>query len=209
VKKMLAFTAILMFCGQAYSSPAVGFRLGMNVANATHGPDYDYQSDAKIGLILGGAFEAAISKKGNRTIRLEAAYVQKGWQKSGEAYGTEVSTKAEIDEFVLTPMVVFRFSDYETNWYILAGMDVGLNIKARQSLNVDGVEVTKDIPGWNSTNVGLDVGAGILYPSGRGEFLTELRFNLGVTDMYEGADWDPMTNGAQLIFGYNFTVPTK
>jgi hypothetical protein len=208
VKKLLALAVIFIFCGQAFSATAFGLRGGVNLANATHGPDYDYQSDAKVGLILGGAFEAAISKRGNRRIRLEAAYVQKGWQNGGEAYGTEITQKAEIDEIVFTPAMLFVYSQYEKDWYILAGVDIGLNLKAKATTTTDGHRESADIPDWNSTNLGVDLGVGMLYPMGRGELLSELRLNFGLTDMYKGDNWDPKTNGVQLIFGYNFSVPT-
>ncbi len=208
VKIILIFIAVLLIAGQVYSTPAFGLRLGLNSANATHGPDNDYKSDPKSGLILGGAIEAAISKKGNRTIRLEVAYVQKGWQESGSFLGIGYAGKAEIDELVFTPAVVFRLSNTKTIPYLLVGMDLGLNLKAKGTVQSLGLQGTYDLPDWNSTNVGLDFGAGLIFPSGSGEFLTELRFNIGMTNMYTGdLDQEIMTNGVQFILGYNFTVP--
>ncbi|MBU0693003.1 outer membrane beta-barrel protein [bacterium] len=209
MKKVIPLLIIsLLLVGQAYSKPAFGLRLGLNSANATHGPDEnDYQSDSKAGLILGGAFEAAISKNGNRTIRIEASYVQKGWQDSGELFGVGISGKADIDEFVFTPAVIFRLSDAKTIPYILVGADVGFTMKAKATVDVGGLEGTADIPDWEGTDAGLDLGVGLLFPSGEGEFLTELRFSIGMTDMYPGDDWDPTTNNVEFILGYNFTVP--
>lgn len=208
MKKLFLLIIVLLIAGQAYSRPAFGLRLGLNSANATYGEDNDYKSDPKAGLILGGAFEAAITKKGNRTIRVEAAFVQKGWQDSGEILGIGVSGKADIDEFVITPAVIFRLSDAKVNPYLLVGADVGFTLQAKSTVNIGGLEATADIPDWEGTNVGLDFGVGLLFPSGGGEFLTELRFNIGMTDMYPGDDWDPVTNGVEFILGYNFTVPS-
>ena len=134
MKKVLILVAVLLIAGQAYSKPAFGLRLGLNSANATHGPDGDYTSDAKAGLILGGALEVAINKKANRTIRLEAAYVQKGWQDNGSVFLTDVSGKVDIDEFVFTPMVIFKLSDGKTIPYLLVGADVGFTLKSKATI---------------------------------------------------------------------------
>jgi len=207
VKNAIVLLLALMVAGQAYGSATFGLRLGLISANATHGPSNNYESDPKSGVIVGGALEASLNKKGNRTIRLEFAYVQKGWQESVEILGLGVSGKAEVDELVFTPAVVFRLSDSKTVPYILFGMDLGLTLKSEATVQAGGFYATGDIPDWESTNVGLDLGAGLLFPSGEGEFLTELRFNIGMTDMHPSEEWDVMTNGVQFIVGYNFEVP--
>lgn len=208
MKKVILLLLIsLVLVGQAYSKPAFGLRLGLNSANATHGPEEsNISSDSKTGIILGGALEVAINKKANRTIRFEAAYVQKGFRNL-YAQGVGISGTAEVDEFVFTPAVIFRLSDAKTIPYLLVGADVGFTTKSKALIPVGNLLIEGDIPDWEGTDVSLDLGAGLLFPSGEGEFLTELRFSIGMTDMYPGDDWDPTTNNVEFILGYNFTVP--
>jgi hypothetical protein len=210
VKKILVFFVILVFCGQAFSAPAFGLRGGLNVANATHGPDHDYQSDSRNGLILGGGIEFSISESNRRTLRVEFAYVEKGWRQGGDFLGIAYNGDAEINEFVLTPAVLFRFPSDQISPFIAVGADVGINLKAKGTVNFGDEEISGDIEDWSDINAGVDLGGGLIFPTGKGEIETELRFNIGLMNMYTGdADYSVNTNGIQFIFGYNFTKPEK
>ena len=215
MKNLLIVICILAFSALSFGKPAFGIRGGLNFANASHDPEGDYESSTKVGLLIGGNVEFSLSPANTTTLRFEWLYAQKGWKEEGTLHvsgfgDVDYEGTSTVDEFVLAPFIVQRFPAEGVTPFIQFGPELGLNLTAEAEADAVGMTFTEDIPDWSDMNFSINFGGGLAFPTGKGEFIIDVRYNYGLLNMYTGdADYDVKTNGIQFMAGYNFSMPEK
>jgi hypothetical protein len=212
------FLVVLIICavfyGNAWAGPAFGVKAGLNLANASVDPSEGMSYKVKSGFILGGTAEFSLTPSNKTTIRVEGLYVQKGWKESMQilydGYFIDYEGSASVDELVLAPFLVLRFPSQGVSPFLQGGLELGFNLSATGKMEAGGESVSGVLMDWSGTNLGFNIGGGVAVPSGKGEVVFDVRYNLGLTNMYTGSGTGTIkTNGIQLCVGYNFSVPTK
>ena len=203
-------TFLQLTCGPSLAKPAFGIKGGVNFAGATFDPEAISDIESRICTLVGMAAETSLNSKNTILGRLEAMVVQKGWRMEYEALGYKNEASANIDEFVLAPSLVVRFPSEKLTPYIMGGMELGINLDAKYKTEFLGSTIEGGIDDWSKTNAGLNIGAGGAIPTGQGEIIVEIRYNLGLYNMItDGGEQSIKTNGTQVVFGYMFSVATK
>lgn len=205
---------ILTAVSVSHAKPGFGFKGGINLAGVTLDPDYGIDVSRKVGVMLGGVGEVSLNDKNTLIGRGSVLYVQKGWKEEGlvlidgDLYDYEGT--ASIEELVLAPSLCVRFPSQSMTPFIVGGLELGMNLSAKGEIEIEGFSGEDDFEDWSSTNLGLNIGAGAVVPSGKGEIVLEISYNLGLSNMYTGdEDGSTKTNGIQLSVGYLFSSPTK
>ncbi|MCC6475649.1 PorT family protein [bacterium] len=213
MKKVLCLLLVLLAVTMiANAKPAFGIKAGMNLASVTTDPEADSDISSKFGIMLGGFAEMSFNSKNTIMGRGSVMYVQKGWKEEYDSFGDHFESTASVDELVLAPSVVVRFPSKGFTPFIQGGLELGLNLKAEGKDEWNGESETYDFENWSSTNIGFNIGAGGAIPSGKGEIVIDLIYNIGLSNMYSGDnadDYSIKTNGIQLTLGYLFSTPTK
>ena len=200
-----AIFVILMLtlaASSALAMPIFGAKLGLNLANVTTDPTpTGWEYGMRTGLIIGGTADFMLPNP-QMSIRGELAYAMKG----SEVTFTGGDATMKLDEVVLAPFFVYRFASESFVPFLQIGPELGFVM----SHEMESSGTTTDIADYASTNFSLNIGAGVAKAMGKGEGTLDLRYNLGLSNMYTGsASYTSKTNGIQLLFGYNFNVPTK
>jgi hypothetical protein len=217
MKRVLWFTlmGLLVFSTPLWAASAFGVKGGLNLANIAEDPKGEGVSyGIRTGIMVGGSVEIPLTPTNKLTLRSEALYAMKGSKISGSIGGVDVKSTIQVDELVVAPFLVFRFPSQGFTPFLQFGPELGLNVthkaKSEATANGQSASETTDLTDWASTNFGLNLGAGAAIPAGRGEVLFDVRYNLGLANMYTGAgSLTDKTNGIQILIGYNFTVPKK
>jgi hypothetical protein len=211
---ILLATAMMFIAGQVWAGPTFGVKGGLNLANMSVDPSNNVSYGMRTGILVGGNVEFALSSNDKITLRGEALYVMKGTKATYTVNGMDVKETDKTDELVLAPFLVIRFPSEGFTPFIQAGPELGLNVthsyKAEGTQNGQTQSQSGDLKDWGSTDFSLNFGAGILIPAGDGEVLFDLRYNLGLSNMYTGPGSTTAKNdGVQICIGYNFKKPTK
>ena len=217
MKRVLWFTlmALLVFSTPLWAASAFGVKGGLNLANIAEDPEPEGVSiGIRTGIAVGGSVEIPLTPTNKLTLRGEVLYVMKGTKLSGTEADYDFKSTITVDELVVAPFLVFRFPSQGFTPFLQFGPEVGLNVthKYKSEVTINGVSTSGsgNLDDWASTNFGLNIGAGAAIPAGRGEVLFDVRYNLGLANMYTGpGTGTDKTNGIQLLMGYNFTVPKK
>ena len=197
---------LLAYAGTASASTlSLGLKAGVNLANTTESPKVT-GTDYKIrpGLIIGPMAEIGIPMSG-LSVRGELLYTMKGskFSNHNSLAGINTDGTMKLDEFVFAPFLVYKLPTPVVKPFIEAGPEVGFVLTHKATMG----SATSDIPDYAKTNVGLNVGAGVSLPLGTATGSVDLRYNLGLTNMYTGAgDLKEKTNGIQLMLGYAFSI---
>jgi hypothetical protein len=217
MKRVLWFAlmGLLVFSAPSWAASAFGVKGGLNLANIAEDPKAQgFSYDIRTGIMVGGSVEIPLTPTNKLTLRGEALYVMKGSKISGSILGVDTKSTIAVDELVLAPFLVFRFPSQGFTPFLQFGPELGLNvthkIKVEATANGQSASETDNLDDWGSTNFGINIGAGAAIPAGRGEVLFDVRYNLGLANMYTGpGTGTDKTNGIQILIGYNFTVPKK
>lgn len=211
-KSLCLLVALLVVAAIAEAKPAFGIKAGMNLASVSTDPKTESDISSKFGIMLGGFAEMSFNSKNTILGRGSVMYVQKGWKEEFDFFGDHYESTASVDELVLAPSIVVRFPSKGFTPFIQGGLELGLNLNAKAKDEWAGQSDTYDLENWSSTNIGFNIGAGGAIPSGKGEIIIDLNYNIGLSNMYTGdyaEDFSLWTNGIQLTLGYLFSVPTK
>ena len=175
-------------CGPALAqaSPAAardsafswGLKGGVNFANALLAPDLPtgFSKSARTGF-LGGAFaEARLSDV--FSVQFEAFYTQKGFEVSSAA--GKATYRLDYLEFPLTAKATFGSGPLRP--YLFAGPNVGYRLSA----DVDTGSSSADFrDATRTTDIGVDLGAGVSYRLSRGTgLLLEGRYSVGLVNIF-------------------------
>jgi hypothetical protein len=203
MKRAISIALVLLVAtGSTLAMPTFGAKLGLNLANVSVDPKATgVEYSMRPGLFIGGMADFALSNP-NMSIRGELAYAMKG---SKITY-TAGDATMKLDEVVVAPFFVYHFAGQQFSPFLQIGPELGFVMSHKSESS----GTTTDIADYASTNFSLNIGAGVSKPIGKGEGTIDLRYNLGLSNMYTGpASYTSKTNGIQLLFGYNFTVQTK
>jgi hypothetical protein len=216
-------------------TPAVGLRLGLNVANVHAEPATPATTyGTRTGLLLGGTVEMPFSDSSPFSVGLELMYAQKGSRPSVDTTGTirisdaqDLTIKAhmdgilKVDELVAAPLLRARIPAGQTKIFVEFGPEFGFNMKhtSKGSIRIQPVgltfpvapitlDSTMDIADWKRNSFGLNFGLGLALPATHGEVIFDLRYNLGLTNMYTGSleDVRVKTRSYYILAGYNFIL---
>jgi hypothetical protein len=167
---------------------ALGLKAGVNFANAALDPNDWAKKSARMGFLFGGIVEYTI----NSMVALQAqpAYCQRGVVLEETSRGTDIKATLKLDYFEIPLLVKLTFGSTELKPYVFAGPNVAILLSAKNKLEVGGNTQEEDIEKdtFSSTDMGLDIGAGIGYwlKSNMGLFL-DARYSLGLTDVDNSA----------------------
>ncbi len=174
-----------------------GIKAGLSVANFTGADASGFSS--KTGFAFGGFLEFSLSP--SLALQPELYYVMKG------ASVSPLSIKLSYLEVpVLLKMTIPTAGQISPNFYV--GPFFSVMLSADASANGQSASVSDF---FNSTDVGLTVGAGIGFPVTRGKITIDGRYDLGLTKPWKSVDTQigpvvpDIKNGAILLLvGYSF-----
>lgn len=213
---------LIALAGTVRGASSVGIRAGVNWANITENPTIEGRDwRPRPGPIIGAACEWQFSGTSPASLRLEAAYAAKGGRVRDQGMwssSNDVRTDAiiQVDEVVLTPLFLLHFPVPYVSAFLEFGPEIGLNVKheIRTSTSVRlqqdptreiwHSDTTASLTYWKGTNVGLNLGAGVAVPTGRGEIVLDVRYNAGLSNMNNSSLAETeRTRGVQFLLGYN------
>ena len=174
----------------------------MNVANALLAPDLPpgFSKSSRTGF-LGGAFaEARLSD--TFSVQVEAFYTQKGFEISS-ATG-KATYRLDYVEVPLTAKATFCSGPLRP--YLFTGPAVGFRLSAKTETSQTSGDFTDFT---RSTDLGVDVGAGVLYRlDGGAALLLEGRYSIGLVNVFDSgpAGGTVNTRDLKILAGVKFGV---
>jgi len=201
---------VAVFCGQSYADFRVGLKGGVHMGNASIDATPEPETSLRVGTIHGPYGEIIPMGGGMFAFRIEALWVDKGWSEDVTILSNTYTQDVSIKELALDPFVLLYFGDaqYGTAPFLQAGPDLGLSINNISRTDADPAQFS-EFDEWASINFGLNFGAGVSFRMGMGKLVLDARYNLGLSNMNDApapADFDVMTNGIQVLVGYDFSV---
>ena len=182
-----------------------GLKGGVNFANVLLAPDLPpgFSKSARTGF-LGGAFaEARLSD--TFSVQLEAFYTQKGFEIASAA--GKATYRLDYLELPLTAKATFGSGPLRP--YLFAGPVVGFRLSA-------GVETASGSGDFQdstrTTDLGLDLGAGVLYRVNPGTALVlEGRYSVGLVNVFNTgpAGGTVNTRDLKILVGVSFALGTS
>ena len=135
---------------------------------------------------LNAAFFAEIGLSKAVALQPELHYIQKGWRQNFGFFEDEDSF-IKFNYVEIPVLFKYRFGKFEaTNGYAILGPSIGYALSGKGKDGISGETEKLDFDeadGFNRTDFGLVIGAGINIPAGPGSFVLDLRYNLGITTM--------------------------
>jgi hypothetical protein len=164
---------------------ALGLRAGVNIANVSLDPGLDggNTKSARMGFLFGGIFEYAI----NNMIALQAqpAYCQRGYKLESTEFIPTLTGTIKLDYIEVPVLVKLTFGSTEFKPYVFAGPNIAMLLSAKSKVEMGGQSQENDFKdNVKSTDLGLDVGAGVSYwlKADMGLYL-DARYSLGLTNL--------------------------
>jgi len=201
-----ALLVIVSLTCVAAAAPQIGVKGGVNLASASYDPDHPSVTiETNEGLLIGATIGLPVDRARNLHFRGEVFYVQRGWDEKVSIGGASFTSGIDVEEIVVAPFLIYRYPTTGAQPFVEVGPELGFNTKAR--IRGDRIE---DLTDWETVNYCLDLGGGLVIPSGKGgEIVLEGRYSLGLADVYGESLLDINTRGVQLLIGFNFPPPRK
>lgn len=190
-KIVMAAIAVLGLstAAQAQMDVKFGPKVGLNLASISDLND----SSMRTAYYVGAVAEFKINSR--FSIQPEIVYSAQGAE--GKNFGIKTKFK---NDYVTVPVMAKIYLIDGLNFEI--GPQIGFLVNAKGSVDVNGVEVGKDLKSdLKSTDVSLGLGAAYELPMG---FFVNARYNLGLTKVVEDDNSDSKNNVIQLGAGYKF-----
>jgi hypothetical protein len=169
---VLACIGLLSIAGTVAAQPAVGLKAGLSLAKLTGDDVGDVQT--KAGFLIGGF--AAIPLGENTALQPEILYTRKG----AKADGLGVDEVLSLD-YVDVP-ILFRFTVAGEGARPIFLLGPSIGFKTSDKYTIDGEEA--DIGDIKGTDFGLVFGLGAQIK----QFVGEVRYNLGLTNIFDVPD---------------------
>jgi hypothetical protein len=215
MKKLSVFVCVLGMIlaaasidANAQGKIALGLKAGINLANVSLDPAPDATKSARMGFLFGGIFEYTL----NNMIALQAqpAYCQRGGVLEGTVFGESVKSTTKLDYLEIPLLVKLTFGSAEMKPYVFAGPNIAILLSAKTKAEVGANTQEEDIDkaNLNSTDMGLDIGAGIGYwlKADMGIFL-DARYSLGLTDIdKQSSDYTVKSGDIKICAGLLFRM---
>ena len=185
---VLVSTLIISIAANAQSN-RFGLMGGLNLANFSN-PDLEFDNLTAFGF--GGVFELALGDM--FVLCFEPMYLQKG--ASLDFMGiSEVDFKLAYLEVPLLFKV--PFSKTPTKPYVIGGPTVGYLMSSKVEVSVLGVKGEEDVKDYTkSLDYGILLGAGVSFAMGNTNMFVEVRYALGLANIYEEQE-EQDTNGEE------------
>ncbi len=167
-----------------------GFKFGLSLANWS-GASIDEEFTSRTGFAAGVYLGLKISE--GFSLQPEILYVQKGTKIADS--DSKVVFRADYLEIPILAKYAFSLSP-DVRIFVFAGPAIALKVSGKLFVEVDDFSDSYDLEELKSTDIGLAFGGGIEIPLGALRLSADLRYTLGLTNIYEG---DDIKNGAFLI----------
>ena len=215
-------TVILLLAGTSLSQVQLGVQGGLNIADLKgevtegEGAGLELETDNQTGLGFGAVLYIPISKTFG--ILMEPGYLEKGAnQKQEEA---DLTWKANYLEMPV--LLKAGFGSGSVRPYLMAGPSIGINLGSDLKIGGGGLALKIDVKDLlTTTDFSLMFGGGVLFPFQSVNLYADVRYSLGLTDVFEGGtvtvlgldlpipDADIKTRGIQIMAGLLFPLGSK
>ncbi|MCX7834700.1 MAG: PorT family protein [bacterium] len=198
---ILLVMALLMVSQLTYAADLrYGVKLGVNLANVSVDPapsGIDYKT--RTGFGFGGIVNYSINEK--MDVRTEILYLMKGTKVEAGS----VSNEWKVDNLVVAPFYTYTLAQWDckinpghdAKFFFQAGPEIGIKMQAKDK---NGNNLTN----WNSSEVALNIGAGLAIPVGPGHLIPDVRYSMGLTNLTTTSGLTVKSSGIQVMFGYLF-----
>lgn len=197
--------AILAFGSLAVAGElSYGAKLGLNMASQTIDPKPSGLK-GRTGFGLGAVINYKLDDK--MAITTDVLYLQKG-----SKYDAGTTTgEIKLDYLSIDPMFTYKFAKWDckinpghdANAFFAVGPELAMKISAKDQ---DGTKISDA----KSMDFGLNIGAGVSIPMGKGHLVPELRYSMGMAKAIDAAAtttspaYSAKNGGIQILFGYMF-----
>jgi len=178
----------------------LGIKGGLNMASLAFDPELPDEADMPLYMRFGGGAVLTFHANPSIAVDLEALYMMKGakitsdMEFMGETF--EVESQTNLDYLVLCPMLRFTPAMKGVAPYFMVGPEIGLLMAAKEKSEVtvageteeEEVDIKDDL---KSTDLALNFGAGLAFPSGNMSFFLEGRYSMGMTDISDPEEAEP------------------
>jgi hypothetical protein len=160
--------------------PILGFSLAKQC-------EKDFSNSFKLGLALGGfltyKFNSRLSLMG------QLLFVQKGYRYSAvDAFGP-YDSRLTLSYFELPILARYTFGSDTFRYFAFGGPAFGFKLGGKFSTEWDGESYeSTDMSHYKGMDLGLVLGAGLGYPLCSGWLLFDVRFTLGLLNIYTNPD---------------------
>jgi hypothetical protein len=176
----------------------VGAKAGLSLANLYGGDIED--NEFKLGLCAGGF----VSYSFNRIFALqpELLYVEKGTKLMEQGEGTQEPVTIKLDYLEIPLLMKFSMA---TTGSVKPSLFLGpaLAINLSSKINVNGSEA--DIEN-TFDDLGLTAGCGVAFPVGKGQLVTDARFNLGLVPIVESEDYASVEKNMAILLMVGYSL---
>lgn len=177
-----------------------GAKLGVNLANVSVDPKpagISYKT--RTGFGFGGIVNYGLNDKMN--VRTEILYLMKG----AKAEFTGGDDEWKVANLVVAPFYTYTLAKWDckinpgndASFFFQAGPEIGIKMEAKDKNG-------NNLNNWNSSEVALNIGAGLTVPIGGGHLIPDLRYSMGLTNLSTASGLTVKSSGIQLMFGYLF-----
>ena len=187
----------------------IGLRSGVNFSTLIiEGPDINGSSsfDAN-GINLGAFLNIPVGKK--FSIQPEFTYDRKSTSLFNFNLSGEPSFKANLifNSIDLSVLAKYRFGNEKLGFSILAGPSLNTLINAAFKMKAGGSSVKVKIPfnglGMDRLEMGAIFGTAFNYQIGPGKMILDVRYNLGLTDIFYGTG---VTRNQSIGFSLGYAI---
>jgi hypothetical protein len=215
MRKLLVILGVLLLVtavsaqDQVNDRPAMGFKIGLNLANVSgSGVDalseefesfagLNASNEQLVGFALGGFVTYNLSPM--VALQPEFLYSIKGFTMSVE--GVDVDLK--LNYFEVPVLFKFMFGTSATKPFVFAGPEMGILLSS--SVGSGGLSIDAgDL--WKSTDLGLVFGGGVDFPVGKNTMSLDGRYEVGLSKIPDAGDVDIdiKTTNISFMFGFAF-----
>jgi hypothetical protein len=172
-----------------------GIKGGVNLAKLAIDSDSGRSADEILMGLGGGATLAFVISPG-MTLDIDFLYLQKGAkdtfelmpEEGGSSPGTG-EMKYKYTDLVINPMLRFTVQNEGMRPFFMAGPEIGFLLDAEWEVEGGDVAYTQDMKDYTKgTAFGVNLGAGLEFPSGNRTFFLEARYALGLTNIEDYPD---------------------
>lgn len=224
----LVFILLTTFLGSPVMAQnnLIGPLIGLNLANVDvdiKEEEQQVNTSTRTGFAFGGAFYLSFTP--NIGIQCEPVYIQKGakvnvkWTENGTSIDMDQTFKTNYIDIPV--LLKASFGQKNIRPYILAGPYIALRTGDAMvdvdRLAVNGQDITSQIPSnerevkldTKSTDFGINLGAGFLFPLTTNYLFIEGQYSIGLTNINAEEDGDVgtlKTKGIQIRIGLLFSL---
>ena len=191
MRKTFLFTLGLLFCTSLAIGQSFGIRAGANFATQTFEEEgFDVEPDSKVGLYIGAI--AKFDLGSNLGLRVELNFNQHGYQTEGDFTG---DTKVNVNYLDIPILVQYDIpTEGKIGAYLNAGPQLGYALNGTFDDGDEKQDIDFEDDEYARLDYGLAFGGGIGFDVAGGKMLfLELRYYLGLANLYDGDDSDDFT----------------